>query len=59
MPSYPTRTQVHEAIDEYFDWCKYGEKIPIENGRIVVEVLVDKGRIDIVVGDRQRKKQVV
>jgi len=55
---YPTRTQIHEAVDEYLDWCKFGEKIPIENGRLMIELLVDKGRIDITVGDRQRKKQI-
>ncbi len=58
MAGFPTRTQVHEAIDEYLDWCKFGEKIPIENGRISVELLIDKGKIDLVVGDRMRKKDL-
>jgi hypothetical protein len=58
MAGYVTREQIRDALDDYFDWCKFGDTIPIVNGRISVEVLIDKGKVDMVVGDRMRKKEI-
>jgi hypothetical protein len=54
-----TRTQVHDAVDEYLDQCKYGERIPIENGKLSIELLMDKGQVDCIICERQRKKVLV
>ena len=50
-----TREKIHEIIDRYFDENKWGEKIPIVNGGISVEVKIENGKAAMVVSDKRRE----
>lgn len=49
------REYIHDLIDQQLNDWKYGEKVPIENGRLIFEVQIENSQVTLVTKERERK----
>lgn len=55
LRSMVTRQDILDIVEKYFDSNRWGDRLPITNGGISIEVKIENGNISMVVADKRRE----
>jgi hypothetical protein len=52
-----TRRELHAEVDQQLDRFGYGEEIPIDFGRLTIDVQIEHGEVTTTIGERQLRRK--